>query len=299
MKRLTLKTCLVALLFSLISIQPALSQTLVIAQLSDRPKKDLKQLRPMVEYAAEALSSVGITEGRVELFEDIDSLVKAVKAGEVHWVTETPYSAAVMVHEAGAIPLLMKWKSRQQRYQTFIYTHKDSGIRSLGDLVGKRIAFEHADSFSSYFLPRMVLEKQGFEFNPIESTRSDLEAEHINFAFSRNEKNNLLWVHKKLVEAGALNNGDWDNPKRVPESLKSDLRIIYRTDLYPRALELVSPTLEPEIRSALKDFLLSLDYDDDRDVMKRYEKTTGFEEPIAELPELLEEIYSYRKAFSE
>jgi phosphonate transport system substrate-binding protein len=287
------------MLLSLLSVQPAFSQTLIIAQLSDRPKKDLKQLRPMVEYAAEALSSVGITEGRVELFEDIEELAQAVKAGEVHWVTETPYSAAVLVHEAEAIPLLMKWKSRQQRYQTFIFTHKDSGIHSLGDLIGKRIAFEHDASFSSYFLPKMVMEKAGYNFNAIESTKAELAADKINYAFSRNEKNNLLWVHKQLVEAGALNNGDWENPNRVPESLKSDLRIIHRTDLYPRALELVSPRLDPAVRHALKVFLLSLDYEDDHDVMKRYEKTTGFEEPVAELSDLLQEIYSYRKASSE
>lgn len=299
MTLLTLKTCLVALLLSFISAQSAFSQTLVIAQLSDRPKKDLKQLRPMVEYAAEALSTVGITRGRVELFEDIEELVQAVEAGDVHWVTETPYSAAVLVHEAGAIPLLMKWKSRQQRYQTFIYTHKDSGISSLGDLIGRRVAFEHDASFSSYFLPRMVMEKEGYSFNAIDSTRAELATGKINYTFSRNEKNNLLWVHKQLVEAGALNNGDWENPKRVPESLKSDLRIIYRTDLYPRALELVSPQLDPTVQNALKEFLLGLDYEDDHDVMKRYEKTTGFEEPVAELPGLLQEIYSYRKAFSE
>lgn len=293
------KTCLISLLLSLFSMQPVFAQTLVIAQLSDRPKKDLKQLRPMVEYAAAKLTSVGITDGRVELFEDPESLIEAVRNGEVHWVTETPYTAARLVHEAGAIALLMKWKSRQERYQTFIYTHKDSGINSLADLKGKRIAFEHDDSFSSYFLPRMVMEKAGYRFNAIENTASELEPENINYVFSRNEKNNLLWVHKQLVEAGALNNGDWENPKRVPESLKSDLRIIYKTELYPRALELVSPKLDPTVSSALKELLLGLDYEEDRDLMKRYEKTTGFEEPIAEMPELLEEIYSYRKAGTE
>ncbi|MGH1462555.1 MAG: phosphate/phosphite/phosphonate ABC transporter substrate-binding protein [Neptuniibacter sp.] len=288
-----------SLLIASILFQTATAQPLVIAQLSDRPKKDLKQLRPMVEYAAKELKSVGVTVGQVKLFEDTESLIAAIKSGEVHWVTETPYTAARLVHEAGAIPLLMKWKSRQKRYQTFIYTHKDSGIKSIADLIGKRIAFEHDDSFSSYFLPRMVMEKKGYVFNAIQSNDSELEADKINYVFSRNEKNNLLWVHKKLVEAGALNNGDWENSKRVPDSLKSDLRIIYRTDLYPRALELINPKLDPAIQSALKDFLLSLDYEDDRDVMHRYEKTTGFEEPIAELPKLLQEIYSYRKDFSE
>ena len=293
------KTCLVSLLLSLLSMQPVFAQTLVIAQLSDRPKKDLKQLRPMVEYAAEKLTSFGITGGHVELFKDPEPLITALRNGEVHWVTETPYTAARLVHEAGAIPLLMKWKSRQERYQTFIYTHKDSGINSLSDLKGKRIAFEHDDSFSSYFLPRMVMEKTGYSFNAIENTYSELELDKINYVFSRNEKNNLLWVHKQLVEAGALNNGDWGNHNRVPESLKSELRIIYKTELYPRALELVSPKLDPAVSSALKELLLGLDYEEDRDLMKRYEQTTGFEEPIAELPGLLDEIYSYRKADTE
>ena len=66
----------------LIHIAPVTADTLVLAQLSDRPKKDFKQLRPMAKYVASELKSVGITRGEVRLFSELDELTAAVKSGE-------------------------------------------------------------------------------------------------------------------------------------------------------------------------------------------------------------------------
>lgn len=275
----------------------ASAQTLVIAQLSDRPKKDYKQLRPMVEYAAERLSHLGISRGEVKLYDTPEALVKAVKNGEVHWITETPYTASILVHDAGAHPLLMKWKSNQRRYQTLIYTRKDSPIQSIGDLAGKRIAFEHNTSFSSYLLPRILIEKRGLKLNQVRNSQDPVNNEQVNYLFSRNEKNNLLWVHKGIVDAGALNNGDWNNPKRVPKVLKDDLKIIFRSAFYPRALELVGPGLSPTIRNGLKELLLSLNKEQHAGLLHRYEKTAGFEELTPDLNRTLHEVYSFRQRY--
>lgn len=275
------------------------AETLVLAQLSDRPKKDFKQLRPMAKYVAKQLGHVGITRAEVRLFSELDELVEAVKNGDVHWVTETPYSAAVLVHEADAVPLVMKWKSRQQRYQTLIYTHKDSGLKSLEDLSGKRIAFEHNNSFSSYYLPRLILEKQGQSLNQINGLHAERDKNKVNYLFSRNEKNNLLWVHKQLVEAGALNDGDWQNPGRVPETLKAELRIIYRSEPFPRALELVSSKLSAERAAALKTLLLNMTLDRHGKLLSRYEKTSGFEALSDDVPNLLAEIYTNSRNWAE
>ncbi|MBE9395683.1 phosphate/phosphite/phosphonate ABC transporter substrate-binding protein [Pontibacterium sp. N1Y112] len=284
---------------ALIYTSPAIADTLVLAQLSDRPKKDFKQLRPMAKYVASQLQSLGITRGEVRLFSELDELTEAVKNGEVHWVTETPYTASVLVHEGDAIPLVMKWKSRQKRYQTLIYTHKDSQLTSLGDLLGKRIAFEHNNSFSSYYLPRLLLHKQGISATKIEGFNAPRASDKINYLFSRNEKNNLLWVHKGLVEAGALNDGDWENKGRVPEELKSELRIIYRSEPYPRALELVSSKLSEERATALKKLLLSMTQESHGKLLSRYEKTDGFEVLTPEVPQLLEDIYATSRTWPE
>jgi len=289
---------MICLSLLVISSQVA-AETLVLAQLSDRPKKDFKQLRPMVKYVAKQLGHVGIARGEVRLFSELDKLVDAVKNGEVHWVTETPYSAAVLVHEANAVPLLMKWKSRQQRYQTLIYTHKDSGLTSLEELNGKRIAFEHNNSFSSYYLPRMILELRGQSLNQIDGLNAERNSNKVNYLFSRNEKNNLLWVHKRLVEAGALNDGDWQNPGRVPDALKTELRIIYRSEPYPRALELVSSKLNSERANALKALLLDMTPDTHGKLLSRYEKTGGFEALNDDVPKLLAEIYNNSRNWAE
>lgn len=295
--RYVVSCCL--MFFVMLPAHSAYAETLVIAQLSDRPKKDFKELRPMVQHIAARLSAVGITDGTVKLYSDIEELTQAVKSGEVHWVTETPYTAAVLVHEANAVPMLSKWKSGQRQYQTLIYTHRDSGLYSVQDLQGKRIAFEHSQSFSSYYLPRLLLEQQGLTLTEMPGLKAKTADGAINYLFSRNEKNNLLWVHKQLVEAGALNDGDWNNTSRVPAALKADLRIIYRSEPVPRALELISPKVRPEVAQALKDILLNMTPETDGDLLARYEKTTGFEIPPPQLPQMLKEIYTTSQRWSQ
>ena len=270
---------------------------LVIAQVSDRPKKDFKQLRPMVEYMAQQLAPYGVTSGSVRLYDSLDKLVVAVRSGEVHWVTETGYSAAVLVHEANASLLAHKWKGGKQSYQSVIYTHKDSGVKTINDLVGKVMAFEHNTSFSSYYLPRNALEKEGLRFAPLVNHQAPVPEGQVGFVFSRNEKNNALWTDKQLVAAGVLNDGDWENPKRVPPEIKKNLNVIYRSPLYPRALELGSPTLPAPLATALSQALLSLNEENAKKLLKAYEKTTKFQAIGEDVPSLLSDIYTSSRSW--
>jgi phosphonate transport system substrate-binding protein len=206
---------------------------------------------------AKQLAALGISAGEVRLYPAAEALVAAMRRGEVDWVTETPFTAARLMREAGARPLLRKWKGGQREYQSIICTRSDSPVRELGDLVGQTIAFEHADSFSSYYLPRRMLEQQGISLHAMESLQQLPVTGGVSYMFSRNERNNALWVHKTLIVDGAMNNSDWSNPARVPPSLRSELRIIYRSPSYPRALELVSEGLEPGLATALQSLLLA------------------------------------------
>jgi len=267
------------------------ARVLVLGQVSERTEKDYAQLRPMVEYAAQQLQGLGISAGEVKLYPAAEELVAAMRRGEVDWVTETPFTAARLMHEAGARPLLRKWKRGQREYQSIIYTRADSPVRELDDLVGQTIAFEHADSFSSYYLPRRMLEQRGIRLQAMESLQQSPVEGQVSYIFSRNERNNTLWVHKALVVAGALNTADWSNPARVPPSLRPELRIIYRSPSYPRALELVSEGLEPALATALQSLLLGMTPENSPDLLARYEQTTGFEPILLDDMQLLNDIY--------
>lgn len=267
------------------------AEVLVLGQLSDQPQKDFKELRPMVRFVADALQDQGISRGEVVLFSEPEELAQALRSGRVHWVSESPFTAAYLVQEAAAIPLLYKWKAGQKRYQSLVYTHKDSGIRDLSDLSGKRLAFEKDQSFGGYYLPRLYMEQRELKLEPGISLRDPRRAEVVNFVFSRNARNNLLWVQKGLADAGAINTGDWYNIPPELSSVKDDLRIICATRPYPRALELVSSQM-PEARAeALKELLLSLNPEEHAELLERYENTDGFEDLPPDADDMLAEIY--------
>jgi phosphonate transport system substrate-binding protein len=168
------------------------ARVLVLGQVSDRPGKDYEQLRPMADYAAQQLAPLGISSAEVRLFPQAADLVAAMRRGEVDWVTETPFTAARLVHEAGARLLLRKWKRGQREYQSIIYTRLGSSVRSLDDLVGQTITFEHADSFSSYYLPRRLLEQRGMVLSPMKDLQQLPVPGRVSYMFSRNERNNAL-----------------------------------------------------------------------------------------------------------
>ncbi len=250
------------------------AQTLVLAQISDRPKKDFRQLRPMAEHIVQALAPFGYDNATVKLYPDLTQLEADILNGQVHWITETPLTAARLYQHQLATPIARKWKRGQQAYQSLIYVPVDSSIQRLEDLVGQVIAFEHPDSFSSYFLPLTTLHQAGLATTPLETPRHPFPADKVGYAFSRNEHNNLLWVDKGITAAGALNDGDWSSSGRLPAELLQKMRVIHRSASYPRAFELVTANLEPEARLALQQALLALDPKQDATLLHRYEQSS-------------------------
>ncbi len=252
----------------------ASAKPLVLAQIGDRPKKDFRQLRPMAENVVQALAPFGYDRAEIKLYPDFAHLKEAIRNGQVHWITETPLTAARLVQQQLATPITRKWKRNQRAYQSLIYVRADSPIQSLEDLTGRVIAFEHSDSFSSYFLPLSALHKAGLTTTLLDNPQGSPDDGTVGYAFSRNERNNLLWVDKGIADAGALNDGDWTTPGRLPAALLQKMRIIHRSATYPRAFELTTSNLEPEARQALQRTLLALDPKQDRDLLQHYEQST-------------------------
>lgn len=281
---------LLCYLASLLTSMSLPAKTLVLAQISDRPKKDYRQLRPMAEYIQSLMAAQGYDHADVELYPDIESLMNAVRQGRVHWVSETALTSAQLVQAGLAKPIAMKWKRGQSQYRSLIYVRKDSPVQSLQDLQGRSIAFEHRNSFSSYYLPAMALLQAGLSLQQLEAPDALIPSEKVGYLFSRNERNNLLWVQKGIVSAGTLNDGDWTQPDRLPSAPKEEMRIIYRSAEYPRAFELASSALPEADRAALQQALLSLTPEQHARILARYEQTERLTPVTEEHQRLLQQL---------
>ena len=103
-----------------------------------------------------------------------------------------PYVRMVEAH--GLKPLLAAVEVQgAPRYRGIIFTYRDSGITSLADLEGRRLAFGDPDSTMSYLVPRGLLRRAGI-------TLEDLSL----YEFVGNHANVALNVLARLHDAGAV-----------------------------------------------------------------------------------------------
>ena len=68
-------------------------------------------------------------------------------------MSETAGSGMSYQERADAHVLLVAERSGMREYESVFFTRRDSGIKDLADLRGKRIAFQNPASTSAYFLP--------------------------------------------------------------------------------------------------------------------------------------------------
>ena len=250
---------------------------LVLGRTSDDPRTDLAKLQPMIDYVVPRMADVGIRRGRVLMARDSQQMISYLRRGKVDWVTETPGAAMAFEDRAGARIMLSSYREGVDRYASVLVARRERGIGAIEDLRGRSIAFQNASSTSAYFLPASEILQRGLPLVILSSATDRPGSELVGFVFARTELNVATWVHKGLVDAGALSELDWDNPRRVPPAFREDLVVFHRTDAVPRALEMVAAGTEPAVERRLREVLLVAREDPAAtEALKAYWGTTGF-----------------------
>ncbi len=270
---------LLSLALWLACLAPALADdgVLVLGRISDDPKAHYDQLKPLLDYVVPRMADVGIREGRVLMARDAQQMQSYMRRGRVDWVTETAGTAMALADRAGAQPLLMTERDGVARYHTVYFVRKDSPVRELADLRGRSIVFQNRQSTSAYYVPADELLAQGLRLEVLLSPMDRPGADSVGYVFGRSELNVSAWVHKRLVDVGAMSNLDWANPKRVPPSYRRDFRIVRESGEFPRALEMVRGDMDPRVRERLREVLAGAAADPDaREALLRFFKTTRF-----------------------
>jgi len=250
---------------------------LVLGRISDDPKLHYEQLKPLLDYVVPRMADVGIREGRVLMARDAQQMASYLRRGQVDWVTETAGTAMLLEKRGGAQPLLLTERDGVSRYRSLIFVRADSGLRSLDDLRGRSVAFQNNASTSAYFVPTIELLRRGMSLSLLLSPMDKPAGDSVGYVFARSELNIGAWVHKRLVDAGAMSELDWNNPARVPPSFRHDLVVIHTAEPVPRALEMVRGDLDPRVQARLREVLIQASADPEaREALKYFFRTTRF-----------------------
>ncbi len=130
----------------------------------NRDKEELIQIyEPLVRYLQKELNA----EVVFRISRDYDELVDRLKDGTVDFASISPN---LYVYAKQKIPNLQYIATDIKKdgegivgdsYLSYIVTRKDSNIKSLQDIVGKRIGFKDKRSTSGYLMPMVMLAKEG------------------------------------------------------------------------------------------------------------------------------------------
>lgn len=147
-------------------------------------------------------------------------------------------------------------------YQGYIFVRKDSRIRSVTQMKGKRFAFVERATTAGYVFPLAYFQESG-----ISDPRSFLG--EIFFAGSHDAA--ILAVLNREADIGAAKNTMYDQMASENPRIRQELVVLASSGVVPQNCLAVRKDLAPELKSALKKILIEMDKDKEgMEVLRRF-----------------------------
>ena len=240
-------------------------------------EKLVEDLKPISDYLSERL---GV---KVEAFtaSNYIGVVEGLGSGSVDFGIIPPFSSLLAQKQSSAKPILTsKGKTGKPGYTAELYVRKDSGIKSLQDVKGKKVAFVDPSSSSGYIYPGAMLVEAGLNLD-----------KDISYQFSGGHDKSLQLLLNKDVDAVAsYENVIRKYTKEFP-TLKEDVKVIAKSELIPGVTVVASNNLDEETQKKVKQALLEIQNDKETiQILTNLFSITGFEEPNNDAYKAIEKI---------
>lgn len=193
-----------------------------------------------------------VTGKRVRWYaaESYAAQVEAIRSGRLHIAGVASGPTPYAVNLSGFVPLVAMEKfDGTTGYTLQLITHKDSPIRSVADLKGKRVAHVSPSSNSGDTAPRVLFAEMGI--------KPGVDYEVL---YSGKHDNSILGVVNKDYDAAPVANNVVDRMRERGLFKKDDLRIVYESRPFPRTAFGVAHDLTPELRGKIREAFTSFDF---------------------------------------
>jgi len=256
--------------------QMTLAKSINVGSVGDVPTDEIKKFLPLASYLAKQIQSEGFDQGKVIIARGIPEMATFLREGKVDLYIDSPFPSAAVSRLSGSKFLLLRLKKGLSEYHSVIFVRKDSGIDRLQELNKKMIALKEPFSSSGYFVPKMVLTQQGLRLVAKKDASDSVGPREVGYVFSNDNENTMVWVLRKKVAAGALDNQSYE--KEARGNVK-DLKILYETFSFPRHIVSYRADLSPALVARIKEVLIQMHQSEGgKKALEDFENTTGFDE---------------------
>ena len=226
-------------------------------------EKLVEDLKPISDYLTERL---GV---KVEAFtaSNYIGVVEGLGSGSVDFGIIPPFSSLLAQKQSNAKPILTsKGKTGKPGYTAELYVRKDSGIKSLQDVKGKKVAFVDPSSSSGYIYPGAMLVNAGLNLD-----------KDISYQFSGGHDKSLQLLLNKDVDVIATFDGVEDRYAKDFPQAKTDIQKLATSDMIPGVMVTTSDKMDKELQKKLEQALRDIEKDPKmKELFTKMFSITGF-----------------------
>ena len=226
-------------------------------------EKLVEDLKPISDYLSERL---GV---KVEAFtaSNYIGVVEGLGSGSVDFGIIPPFSSLLAQKQSNAKPILTsKGKTGKPGYTAELYVRKDSGIKSLQDVKGKKVAFVDPSSSSGYIYPGAMLVNAGLNLD-----------KDISYQFSGGHDKSLQLLLNKDVDVIATFDGVEDRYAKDFPQAKTDIQKLATSDMIPGIMVTTSSKMDKEFHEKLEKALRDIEKDPKmKEMFTKMFSITGF-----------------------
>jgi phosphonate transport system substrate-binding protein len=176
--------------------------------------------------------------------------VEALRSGRLHITGVASGATPYAVNLGGFVPLVAMEKfDGTTGYTLQLITHRDSSIKTVADLKGKRVAHVSPSSNSGDTAPRVLFAAMG--------VKPGVDYEIV---FSGKHDNSIMGVVNKDYDAAPVANNVVDRMRERGLFKKDDLRVVYESRPFPRTAFGVAHDLPPELQESIRKAFVSFDF---------------------------------------
>ncbi|MBU0483240.1 MAG: phosphate/phosphite/phosphonate ABC transporter substrate-binding protein [Proteobacteria bacterium] len=163
------------------------------------------------------------------------------------------FTGAMAIQKLEVVPLARPVNlDGTSTYHGYLFVRKDSGIKSVNDMRGKRMAFVEKATTAGYIFPLAFLRENGI------TDSSNFFSESF---FTGSHDAAIIAVLDRKADVGAAKHSIYDRVKKDNPRIEEEIAITARSPSVPSNGLCVRKTLDPEMQKKLKKALLDLESD--------------------------------------
>lgn len=174
------------------------------------------------------------------------------------------FTGALAIQKLGVEPLARPVNlDGSSTYWSYIFVRKDSGIKTVSDMKGKRIAFVDKATSAGYVFPVAYFKEHGVK---------DIKTYFREYYFAGSHDAAVYAVLDKKFDIGCAKHSMFDRVARSDPRVTKELSILAQSAEFPSNGLAVRKDIGAAVKRQLKDVLLGMDKDPEgKEVLKRFE----------------------------